>query len=125
MDANQTVAEPDRIVFTRYWPAGRRRGVHVALGVERRAFYAGLGVPLACLVAVPWVMATGRPVYGLALALLAWVPNRWMVKSRRFYVVDAEGKPVRVVGATQPERVRGKRGMGRRRFLAAMASAKR
>jgi hypothetical protein len=113
----------EHIVITRYWPATGRARTHVGLGVPRTALLGGIGLPAACLVVLPILINARQPWLIVALTVAAIVPSRLMVRSRQFYALDEQGRAVRRIGPQQPERVRGKRGLGRRRFLATVQRA--
>jgi hypothetical protein len=111
-------AGPERIVLTRLWPATGRARTHVGLGVPLIGLVGGFGIPLLCLVVLPLLIAAQQTLLIVAVVVVAITANRMMVRARQFYAVDDAGRPVRVIGPEQPERIRGRRGMSRRRFLA-------
>ena len=119
---------PENILISAYWPAKGGDDISVGYGVQKTFIAFQLGMTLFRLISqlTNWFLEPrARTLMGPTTRLLAFLlpgvilallSNRGR-KYTGFYQLNNEGRPVQYLSPAPPESIKGRMGVGRKRFF--------
>ncbi|GCE08186.1 hypothetical protein [Dictyobacter aurantiacus] len=120
-------AVPRPLLITAYWPRTQEGGDNIGFGISRAHIFYTLvisrGPRLFNLLVEPRTTVTFPLLLRTLIRMIPvtlttrMIKRGWITNGEGYFVIDDEGKAISFLGGRMPESIKGRMGVGRKKFL--------